>query len=262
MSEIEPNKKWQIATVKSVHQESARVKLISLDLAEQTPIRAGQYFDIRLTAPDGYQAQRSYSAISSNKETNSLELAIELITDGEVSSYLHEMVIPGDQIELRGPIGGHFTLSPNYSKPVLLVAGGSGIAPIMSMIRSRADAESSYPLSLLFSVRTENDILFKTELEKVADETNNFELFITLTRSISECPSMKYITHGRIDRKMIGTVITSLIESSKTLNKNDSVSLPARAYVCGGSGFVEAIGSYLLDLGMGYDDIRTERFGP
>ncbi|MBT4341632.1 MAG: oxidoreductase, partial [Chloroflexi bacterium] len=133
---------WQIATVRSIHVESPRVKLFTLELPVITPFRAGQHFDVRLTAPDGYQAQRSYSVSSSPEPASnltSIEFTVELITDGEVSSYFHEAVEVGDQIEIRGPIGGHFTWSPIATKPVMMIAGGSGIAPIMSMIRQRSN---------------------------------------------------------------------------------------------------------------------------
>ncbi len=214
-----------------------------------TKFRAGQYFDIRLTAPDGYQAQRSYSVTSSPDDPDKIEFAIELIEDGEVSSYFHEIVEPGDQIEMRGPIGGHFTLSPNFTKPVLLVAGGSGIAPIISMLRYRRSSNQEAPVVLMFSVRTEIDLLFEGELEKMANEDPNFHMVIALTRTLpTESKSSRQTR--RIDRPMIDYAVEIL------------GSRPARAYVCGGTSFVESIGNHLLDLGMEYDEIRTERFGP
>ena len=247
---IDPVREWQIATVTSVNDESPRVKLFKLDLANETKFRAGQYFDIRLTAPDGYQAQRSYSVTSSPEDSNSIELAIELIADGEVSAYFHEIVKPDDQIELRGPIGGHFTLSPNFTKPVLLVAGGSGIAPIISMLRHRRSSTRIAPTVLMFSVRTEADALFAQELEDMAQENPNLHIIIALTRSESETPDSKQRETRRIDRSMIDSAITKLAEQ------------PARAYVCGGTDFVESIGNHLLDIGLAFHDIRTERFGP
>ena len=247
---IEPVQEWQIATVKSVCVESPRVKLFTLELSSETKFRAGQYFDIRLTAPDGYQAQRSYSVISSPEDPRSIELAIELIPDGEVSSYFHEYVEVGDQVELRGPIGGHFTLSPNFTKPVLLVAGGSGIAPIISMLRHRRSSTRIAPTVLMFSARTETDVLFASELTAMAQENPNLHLMITLTRSHPEMKTRGPRETRRIDRSMIDSAIELL--GAK----------PARAYVCGGTGFVESIGGHLLDIGMAYDDVRTERFGP
>ncbi len=248
---FEPTKDWKIATVKSVQSESKRVKLFRLELPEETRFRAGQYFDVRLTAPDGYQAQRSYSVTSSPTEAPEIELAIELINEGEVSSYFHEFVEPGDQIEIRGPVGGHFTLSPNFTKPLLLIAGGSGVAPIMSMLRQRQSVESSAPTILMFSTRTEDDVLFRDELTELATQDSNFELTLALTRSHDAVAGDELERqYRRIDRPMIDSAIAKL------------KSLPARAYVCGGSDFVEAIGNHLLDIGMAHDDVRTERFGP
>lgn len=247
---FEPVRDWQIATVTSVSIESSRVKLFTLELAKETKFRAGQYFDIRLTAPDGYQAQRSYSVTSNPDDTSSIELAIELIPDGEVSSYFHEVVETGEQIEVRGPIGGHFTLSPNFTKPVLLVGGGSGIAPIISMLRHRRHSDRIAPTVLIFSVRTESDFLFGDELEEMAQTDPDFHLIVTTTRQAKKATVAKNRETRRIDRPMIDHAIALL---GKT---------PARAYICGGTGFVESIGNHLLDLGLAYDDIRTERFGP
>ena len=245
---------WQIATVTSITSASPRVKLFQLEFETETKFRAGQYFDIRLTAPDGYQAQRSYSVSSSPSDSKKIELTIELIDDGEVSSYFHELVDIGDKIELRGPIGGHFTISPNFSKPTLLIAGGSGVAPIMSMLRQRHLSNNSAPIALLFSTRTELDVLFRDELESIAQENPNVHIIIALTRSGStqSRPSIGAMHRDtkRIDRPMIDSAIAMLGET------------PARAYVCGGSSFVEAMGNYLLESGMAYDDVRTERFGP
>jgi ferredoxin-NADP reductase len=250
----DPAREWQVATVTSVYTESPRVKLFRFTLPERPKFRAGQYYDIRLTSPDGYQAQRSYSVTSSpdgQAEPHEIEFAIELIKGGEVSSYFHEFVSPGDQIEMRGPIGGHFTLSPNFSKPVLLVAGGSGIAPIISMLRHRRQSDNDAPVSVMFSVRTEIDLLFGDEIEEMANENPNFHLIIALTRTLpGEITSESPRETRRIDRPMIDCAVAAL------------GGRPARAYVCGGTEFVETVGSNLLDLGMKYDEVRTERFGP
>jgi ferredoxin-NADP reductase len=245
---------WQIATVKSVHDESPRVKLFTLDLPNKAIFLAGQYYDIRLTAPDGYQAQRSYSVTSPPTDSNKIELAIELIEDGEVSSYFHELVKPGEKIEVRGPIGGYFTWSsaPDYGEPVLLVGGGSGIAPLMSMLRHRnSSANNSAPVILMFSVRTEADILFREELEQMASSDSGLTLIIALTRG---APRGWRGQERRIDRKMIDAAVSNLQPGSENR--------PDRAYICGSNGFVESISGYLLEMGMEYDEIRTERFGP
>jgi ferredoxin-NADP reductase len=245
---------WQIATVTSIHVESPRVKLFTLELQVNTPFRAGQHFDVRLTAPDGYKAQRSYSVSSSPEPAanpTSIELAIELISDGEVSSYFHEAVELGDKIELRGPIGGHFTWNPIPAKPVVMIAGGSGIAPIMSMIRHRSAIAEKGPLLVMFSARTEADIIFVTELESIAANDPSFHLIIALTRSDEVASSNRPIRRFcRIDRAMIESAISNFAVH------------PSRFYICGGSSFVEAIANHLLDLGTRNNSIRTERFGP
>jgi len=238
---------WQIATVESVVVASPRVKLFRLSLGASQKFRAGQHYDIRLTAPDGYQAQRSYSVSSSPEDVRSLELAIELIDEGEVSSYFHEAVEPGEMIELRGPIGGYFTWAKNFLEPVILIAGGSGIAPIMAMLRARANQESRGPCLLMFSVRNYDDILFREELEQMANEDPMIKLAITLTREI---PSDWNGSTGRIDREMIDNAITRMGIR------------PQRAYICGGSTFVESIATNLVDSGLNFNEIRTERFGP
>jgi ferredoxin-NADP reductase len=229
------------------------VKLFELELADAVKFRAGQFYDVRLTAPDGYQAQRSYSITSSPDDSGSIELAVELIADGEVTSYFHEAVEIGEQIEVRGPIGGHFTWNPRLPKPVLFIAGGSGIAPIMSMLRHRQSSGSHTPALLLFSVRSHADILFREELEKMSQDDPELKLIITLTLGAPLDWSGETRRTGRIDRKMIDAAVKNLASSD---------SLPDRAYICGGSNFVEAIGNLLLDTGMGLRSIRTERFGP
>jgi ferredoxin-NADP reductase len=247
---------WQIATVRSIHVESPRVKLFTLELPAETPFRAGQHFDVRLTASDGYQAQRSYSVSSSPEPApnpTSIEFAVELIADGEVSSYFHEAVEVGDQIEIRGPIGGHFTWSPIAAKPVMMIAGGSGIAPIMSMIRHRSNADviKKTPMLLMFSARTEADMLFAAELESIAVNDPDFHLIVALTRSEEVASGNRPFRHlRRIDGPMIESALSNLATH------------PSRSYICGGSSFVEAMANHLLDLGIPNNSIRTERFGP
>jgi len=244
------NTNWQIATVRSISDESPRVKLFELELSDAVKFRAGQFYDIQLTAPDGYQAQRSYSITSSPDDLGSIELAIELISDGEVSSYFHEAVEVGEQVEVRGPIGGHFTWNPRLPKPVLFIGGGSGIAPMMSMLRHRQSSGSHTPALLLFSVRSHADLLFREELEKMSQDDPELKLIFTLTRG---APTDWSGEARRIDREMIDAAVENLAGSG---------GLPDRAYICGGSDFVEAVGNLLLDTGMGFRSIRTERFGP
>ncbi|MDA1280376.1 MAG: ferredoxin reductase [Chloroflexi bacterium] len=238
---------WQSSTVESIVDASPRVKLFRLKMAEPRKFRAGQHFDIRLTAPDGYKAQRSYSVSSSPEDPGILEFAIELIHDGEVSSYFHEAVQPGEEIEIRGPIGGHFTWSPELAKPVIFIAGGSGIAPIMSMLRQRFSSPKRATGSLLFSVRTKQDILFRGELEHMMVSDPTFRSVVTLTR---DAHADWTGPTRRIDIQMIESAVKA------------SGQKPERAYICGGTGFVESIATMLFDSGLNYDDIRIERFGP
>jgi len=136
---------WQIATVTALKAETARVKTITLALASWTPHRAGQHYDVRLTAPDGYQAQRSYSVASAPEQAGAIDLTVERLDDGEVSPYLHDVLVVGDQIEVRGPIGGYFVLEAGLDGPLLLIAGGSGVVPLMAMLRHRAAVGSHLP---------------------------------------------------------------------------------------------------------------------
>ena len=236
-----------MATVTTVRVASERVKLFTLEVPAGGNFKAGQHYDVRLTAPDGYQAQRSYSLASSPGKTNLIEIAIELIDDGEVSSYFHESVGPGEMIEVRGPIGGHFTWEPPHVKSSIFVAGGSGIAPIISMLRHRFTVKNNSPALLFFSVRTENDILYREELEQMSSNDPSLHLITTITRGASE----EWIGKtGRIDRAMIDSALVDMGVN------------PESAYVCGGSGFVESIANTLLDIGLDFKQIHTERFGP
>src|SRR5512138_40376 len=156
---------WQIASVKSIKPETATVKSFTLALPQWMRHRAGQHYDIRLTADDGYQAQRSYSIASEPEREGEIELTVELIQDGEVSTYMHEVLIPGDRLEVRGPIGGYFVWEATMQEPLLLIAGGSGAVPLMSMIRHRAAAGAKNPTALLYSSRAVEDIIYSNELE-------------------------------------------------------------------------------------------------
>ena len=236
-----------MATVTKVRVASDRVKLFTLELPSGGNFKAGQHYDVRLTAPDGYQAQRSYSLASSPGNTNLIEIAIELIDDGEVSSYFHDSVEPGEMIEVRGPIGGHFTWEPSHTKSSIFVAGGSGIAPIISMLRHRFTVKNNAPALLLFSVRTEDDILYREELERMSDNDPSLHVVTTITRGTSKdwIGNTRRIDQGMIDSALVDTGVK-----------------PESAYVCGGSGFVESIADILLDTGLDFNQIHIERFGP
>jgi ferredoxin-NADP reductase len=170
---------WQIATVKSIHQETATAKTFTLGLPDWVQHKAGQHYDVRLTAPDGYQAQRSYSIASDPERTGEIDLTVERIEDGEVSSYMHNVLIVGDQIEVRGPIGGYFVWEASMGEPLLLVAGGSGIVPLMSMIRHRAAVGSTNPAVLLYSSRTPEDVIYSDELMRLTNSQNGPRIFHT-----------------------------------------------------------------------------------
>ena len=236
-----------MATVTKVRVASDRVKLFTLEVPTGGNFKAGQHYDVRLTAPDGYQAQRSYSLASSPGDTNLIEIAIELIVDGEVSSYFHDSVEPGEMIEVRGPIGGHVTWEPSHTKSSIFVAGGSGIAPIISMLRHRFTVKNNAPALLLFSVRTEDDILYREELERMSDNDPSLHVVTTITRGTSKdwIGNTRRIDQGMIDSALVNTGVK-----------------PESAYVCGGSGFVESIADILLDTGLDFNQIHIERFGP
>ncbi|NLG96853.1 MAG: oxidoreductase [Chloroflexi bacterium] len=237
---------WQIGTVKSIRQETPRVKTFTITLPEKPPHRAGQHYDIRLTAPDGYQAQRSYSIASEPERAGEIDLTVELIEDGEVSTYLHEVVVPGDRLELRGPIGGYFVWEAGMGGPLLLVAGGSGVVPLMAMIRHRCAANSDAVMRLLYSARTMEDVIYYNELEQLRSSQAGLDIFYTLTRV--QPPGWTGYAR-RIDEEMLSEVAGPL---------GDSLT----AYVCGPTLLVETAAAALARLGLPFERIRTERFGP
>jgi ferredoxin-NADP reductase len=234
---------WQLATVSEFVDETTDVRSIVLEAPAWEGHRAGQHVDIRLTAEDGYQAQRSYS-IASAPEDEELVLTVERLDDGEVSPYLVGELRPGDQLELRGPVGGYFVWEPPQGGPLLLVAGGSGIAPLMAMIRLRAAAGSDVDTRLLFSSRDWDDIIYREELERL----NGNGLTVVHTLTSSQPPG--WTGYARlVDAEMLAEVGPSPAERP-------------RVYVCGPTPFVEAVAEALVHLGHQPQHIRTERFGP
>ncbi len=237
---------WQMGIVTAIRQETARVKTFTLALPDWSPHRAGQHYDLRLTAPDGYQAQRSYSIASGPERTGEIDLTVELLEDGEVSGYLHEVVMVGDRLEVRGPIGGYFVWHASLGGPLLLVAGGSGVVPLMAMIRHRHAAGSDVPTRLLYSSRTQADVIYREELEALSQDGSGLAVFHTLTRT--QPPGWK--GYGRrIDLDMLREVAGPL-------------GMDLRAYICGPTPLVEGVANGLVSLGIAPDRIRTERFGP
>jgi ferredoxin-NADP reductase len=233
---------WQPATVVESSVETARVKTIAFDVEGWTGHRAGQHVDVRLTAEDGYVAERSYS-IASRADSPRVDLTVERLDDGEVSPYLTDELRSGDRIELRGPIGGYFVWEPSLGGPVLLVAGGSGVVPLMAMIRARDGARSEVDTRLLFSSRSWEDVIYREELERLSG--NGLSVVHTLTRSQPE----GWTGYARrVDAAMLAEVCPSPAERPWI-------------YVCGPTPFVEAVAEALVHLGHEPARVRTERFG-
>ncbi|MFN2138627.1 MAG: ferredoxin reductase [Candidatus Promineifilaceae bacterium] len=237
---------WQIASVTAIHQETPRAKTFTLSLPNWLPHKPGQHYDIRLTAPDGYQAQRSYSIASEPERIGEIDLTVEKIADGEVSSYMHDVLVPGDLIEVRGPIGGYFVWDATMVDPLLLVGGGSGIVPLMAMLRHRRAAGSTATAQLLYSARRPSDVIYAAELDWLKNSQNGPRVSYTFTR---EVPPNWTGYARRIDLPMLREVALPL---------GDQV----QAFVCGPTLMVEATANGLLEIGVAAKRIRTERFGP
>jgi ferredoxin-NADP reductase len=207
---------------------------------------AGQHVDIRLTADNGYQAQRSYSIASPAGRGPHVELTVERVSSGEVSEFLTEELRAGDTIELRGPIGGYFTWNPSISSPLMLVAGGSGVVPLMSMLRTRNRADNKVPAKLLYSSRSADDIIYRDELDRMAANRDGLDLVHTLTRG---APAGWKGQTRRVDRDMLAQCGFQAAEEPQI-------------FVCGPTLFVETVADQLVSLGHGELAIKTERFGP
>jgi ferredoxin-NADP reductase len=235
---------WQIATVKAIKPETANVKTLTITLPGWMAHRAGQHYDVRLTAEDGYSAQRSYSIASEPERSGEIDITVERIRDGEVSSYLDDAVVVGDRFEVRGPIGGYFVWEAQDGGPLLLVAGGSGVVPLMAMLRHRAASGASTPARLLYSSRSLDDVIYREELNRLSGR--GFEVFHTLTRSQ---PAGWQGYARRIDDAMIAEVDRPFGAS-------------ALVYICGPTALVETAADAAERAGIPLQRIRTERFGP
>jgi ferredoxin-NADP reductase len=240
---------WRIGTVVQIIAETPRVRTLVLDVPEWPGHRAGQHVDVRLTAADGYQTERSYS-IASPPESARISLTIERLEEGEVSSYLVDELREGDKLELRGPIGGHFVWSVSDGGPLMLVGGGSGIVPLMAMLRHRASAAESVrraiPARLLYSSRSWAELIYRDELARLAEADDSLQVTHTLTREPP--PNWTGYTR-RIDRAMLADV-------------GWPPSARPHLYVCGPTPLVETAAEALVSLGHEPTSIRTERFGP
>jgi ferredoxin-NADP reductase len=226
---------WQIGTVIAIKPETPRVKSFRIAVPMWMAHLPGQHYEVRLTAPDGYSAQRSYSIASSPLDEGEIELTIDRLEDGEVSPYFHDVVREGDQVELRGPFTSYFVWRDE--SPALLVGGGSGVVPLMAMLRHRRRTVPDLPMRLVYSVRTAEDVIYAAELDDDA--------VLTFTR---EAPEGWQGHRGRVD----GELIRQSASSFKS----------GIAFVCGSNGFVESATNLLLDAGFEPGHVRTERFGP
>jgi len=236
---------WLTATVKDVIDETPRTRNLTLDVPGWPGHRAGQHLDVRLTGEDGYQAQRSYSVASAPEDAR-VTITVERIDDGEVSPYLAGDVQAGDKFELRGPIGGYFVWTATLGGPLFLLAGGSGVVPLMAMLRHRANANSDVPSVLLYSSRTQSDIIYRAELDALAAKGDGLRVMHTLTR---EKPAGWRGGTRRIDRDMLANV--SFAPAARP-----------RIFICGPTPLVESAARSLRDLGHATALIKTERFGP
>jgi ferredoxin-NADP reductase len=233
---------WQIADVVDTIDETPRVRTIVVDAPAWPGHRAGQHLDVRLTAEDGYRAERSYSIASPPGEP--VAITVEVLEDGEVSPYLGQELREGDQLELRGPIGGYFVWDPPQGGPLLLVGGGSGIVPLMAMLRLRAREAEGIDARLLYSSRSLEDVIYRDELDRLA--AMGVDVVHTLTRA--QPPGWNGYAR-RVDQQLLEEVAFPAEQS-------------ALAFVCGPTSFVETVADGLVALGYPPERVKTERFGP
>ena len=236
---------WKVSTVTALRAETSTARTIALDVPDWPGHLAGQHLDVRLTAEDGYSAQRSYS-IASAPDGNKLELTVQRLPDGEVSSYLDDVLAVGYPLELRGPIGGWFVWDPDSPGPVLLVAGGSGVVPLMAMIRTREAAGSRAPFRLVYSARSPDDAIYTEELAAHQRRADGLDVSYVYTRTT---PPGWPAPPGRISTEV-------LTPPGWTPDRKPAV------FVCGPTGFVEAAADLLTRAGHDPGVIKTERFGP
>lgn len=237
---------WRAATVLELRDETATARTIALAIRGWPGHVAGQHIDVRLTAPDGYSAVRSYSIASAPNAYERVEITVERISTGEVSPYLTLDVRVGDELELRGPIGGWFVWRSDQTEPIQLLAGGSGVVPLMGMIRSRSLAKSTAAFRLLYSVREPESILYRQELQTLSVQNAYIIVDYAYTRSV---PTGWSGPPRRVNRDLISKLTWP-------------ASMGATCYVCGPTGFVESVTDLLIEVGNSREKIKTERFGP
>ena len=237
---------WQSCVIDEIVQQTPSIKSFFLRLDKPFAHIAGQHVDVRLTAPDGYRAMRSYSIASSANSSPTIELAIERLPDGEVSQFFHDVAAIGDEIELRGPLGGYFLWPEPAVDPVLLIGAGSGLVPLMAMIRQRSALGQTVPTALLLSARTAEDVLFSEELHAIEISDPAFVLALAITR---EKPIRASDFARRIDGVMIQETLARLPRK------------PTQVFVCGSNGFVNVATDGALLAGLDASTIKTERYG-
>jgi ferredoxin-NADP reductase len=236
---------WRVGTVVALHDETATARTITFEVPDWPGHVGGQHVDVRVTAPDGYSTVRSYSIASAPNSYGRVELTVERLPNGEVSPYLTQEVVAGDRLELRGPIGGWFVWRTEQTEPVQLVAGGSGIVPLMAMIRSRTSAGNKSQFRLLYSVREPRAVFYQEELQALADKDRSLMVTYAFTRV---APMDSPRPPGRVDASLIADATWPS-------------SLAPTCYVCGPTSFVETATDLLSASGIQRDKIKTERFG-
>lgn len=238
--------RWQDAVITRIVEDTPRIKSFFFMLSEPFALRAGQHVDVRLTAADGYRAERSYSIASAPEDARDLELAIEKVDNGEVSSFFHDVAMVGDTIELRGPIRGYFVWHVADGGPLFLVGGGSGTVPLVSMLRHRRAKKSIVPTMLLVSARTWADIPFRDELLQYAWDDPTFRMALAITREPARRP-------GDYMRRIDSTIIRELLARLPAA--------PNAVFICGTNAFVNAAADGAVAAGIATELIHTERYG-
>jgi ferredoxin-NADP reductase len=241
-----PPVRWQTAVITAIEPNTPRVTSFWFRPQQPFVFKAGQHADVRLSAPDGYVAQRSYSIASAPERNEAIELTIERLDDGEVSPFFHQVAAVGDEIELRGPLGGHFVWSVADGGPLLLIGGGSGVVPLVSMLRHRAAQKSVVPALLFYSARVWDEVIFRDELLAMHAAGDGFELAFSLTREAARRP---VDFSRRLDLPIIREMLQRLPAP------------PRLVFICGSNPFVESAAQALVDAGLPAVRIRTERYG-